>query len=117
MNAGFPKKGRGLTFGLWTCHQYVGDILSGLMTAAIVNAGFAWQYALVLPGLLSGAWGVVNFFCLPNSPADVGIIEESKASAASGGAAKSDSGGSIGFLQALQIPNVLSYAAAFGFFK
>ena len=33
----FPKKGRGLTFGLWTCHQYIGDIASGLTTAALIN--------------------------------------------------------------------------------
>ena len=23
----FPAKGRGLVFGLWTCHQYVNDVL------------------------------------------------------------------------------------------
>lgn len=26
MGAWYPAKGRGLVFGLWTCHQYVGDI-------------------------------------------------------------------------------------------
>ena len=24
----FPKKGRGLIFGLWTCHQYIGDFVA-----------------------------------------------------------------------------------------
>ena len=41
----FPKKGRGLIFGLWTCHQYIGDIVAALATAAIINAGFHWQRA------------------------------------------------------------------------
>ena len=74
----FPKKGRGLIFGLWTCHQYVGDIVSGCATAAIINAGFAWQWALVLPGVLNGLWGVVNFMFLPNKPSEVGLEPEEK---------------------------------------
>jgi len=111
----FPKKGRGLIFGLWTCHQYVGDIASGLCTAAIVNAGFGWQYALIGPGVLSALWGVVNFFYLPNEPAEVGIFEGDKKP---GSAAAAPGGGeSISFMKALMIPNVLNYAIAFGFFK
>uniref|UniRef100_A0A7S2N9V8 Major facilitator superfamily (MFS) profile domain-containing protein n=1 Tax=Haptolina brevifila TaxID=156173 RepID=A0A7S2N9V8_9EUKA len=111
----FPKKGRGLTFGLWTCHQYVGDIISGLATAAIINAGFDWRYALTVPGLLSGVWGVVNFYFLPNSPAEVGLQSEDDKKAEASGTSKG--GGTIGFMQALQIPNVIGYALAFGFFK
>jgi sugar phosphate permease len=112
----FPKKGRGLVFGLWTCHQYVGDILSGLSTAAIVNAGFNWRYALTVPGLLSGAWGVINFYFLPNQPSEVGLQsdEDKKAKASGGGTGGGDA---IGFMQALKIPNVIAYALAFGFFK
>ena len=56
----WPKKGRGLVFGLWTCHQYIGDIVAALATAAIVKAGFAWQWALLLPGIANGVWGVVE---------------------------------------------------------
>jgi len=112
----FPKKGRGLVFGLWTCHQYVGDIASGLTTAAIVNSGFAWQWALLLPGAISGAWGVVNFYFLPNSPDEVGLLAEGQV-AAKQGDKPADAGGTIGFMQALRIPNVIGYALAFGFFK
>ena len=48
----FPKKGRGLIFGLWTCHQFIGDIIAALATATIVHAGMPWQWALLLPGIL-----------------------------------------------------------------
>jgi sugar phosphate permease len=71
-----------------------------------------------VPGVANGIWGVVNLFFLPNSPAERGIeTEESRkadAAAASGTAAKAET---IGFMQALMIPNVLGYAIAFGFFK
>jgi len=109
----FPKKGRGLIFGLWTCHQYVGDIVAALATAAIIKAGFAWQWALWLPGILNGVWGVVNFYYLPNKPSEVGIETEGKAASTAAGS----SSGTVGFIQALMIPNVVPYAVAFGFFK
>lgn len=114
----FPKKGRGLIFGLWTCHQYVGDIVSGLATAAIVSLGFAWQWALIVPAIANGLWGVVNFFYLPNAPNEVGIeTEEEKGAKAKAAAGGGGGGGTIGFIQALKIPNVIGYATAFGFFK
>merc|ERR1719331_3574517 len=53
----FPKKGRGLIFGLWTCHQYIGDIVAALATAAIIKSGYAWQYALIVPGVANGIRG------------------------------------------------------------
>ena len=70
----FPKKGRGLTFGLWTCHQYIGDIASGLTTAALVNNGIHWMYALLLPGVLNFVWGLICLFFLPNKPDEVSGI-------------------------------------------
>ena len=115
MGAWFPAKGRGLIFGLWTCHQYIGDIVAALATAAIINAGFAWQWALLLPGVLNGVWGIVNFYYLPNKPSEVGIGEDEDKPGASGGGGGGS--GTIGFVQALQIPNVMGYALAFGFFK
>jgi sugar phosphate permease len=111
----FPKKGRGLIFGLWTCHQYIGDIVAALATAAIINAGFAWQYALLLPGVLNGLTGVANFMFLPNKPSEVGLEPAEQKAAASGGGG--GGGGSIGFVQALKIPNLMGYSIAFGFFK
>jgi len=123
MGAWWPKKGRGLIFGLWTCHQYIGDIVAALATAWMIGAGWPWQWALLVPGISNGIWGVVNFFFLPNRPEEVGIeTEESKAAksitADSGaGASAPAKQGTIGFVEALMIPNVLGYAIAFGFFK
>jgi len=110
----FPQKNRGLIFGLWTCHQYIGDIVAALATAAIINAGFAWQWALILPGVSNGVWGIVNFFYLPNSPVEIGIETEDEKKAVGSG---SSNGSTVGFKQALMIPNVMGYALAFGFFK
>mgnify|MGYP006143050233 CR=1 FL=1 len=93
----------------------MGDIVSGLATAAIINAGFAWQWALLIPAILNGVWGLLNIMYLPNSPAEVGLATQEEKKAASDGG--SSGGGSVGFMQALQIPNVLGYAIAFGFFK
>jgi OPA family glycerol-3-phosphate transporter-like MFS transporter 1/2 len=112
----FPKKNRGLIFGLWTCHQYVGDVVAALATAAIIKVGLPWQIALLLPGLANGVWGVVNLFYLPNNPSEVGIVTADDKPKASGGGG-GDSGGTVGFMQALRIPNVMGYAMAFGFFK
>jgi len=114
MGAWFPKKGRGLIFGLWTCHQYIGDIVAALATALIIKLGCPWQWALLIPGVLNGVWGVVNFFFLPNKPSEVGLETEDDKKAAASGAS---TGGTVGFIQALKIPNVLGYAMAFGFFK
>lgn len=117
MGAWFPKKGRGLIFGLWTCHQYIGDIVAALATAAIIKNGIPWQWALLIPGIANGVWGVVNFFFLPNRPAEVGIETEDEKKAALVGSSGASAQGTIGFMDALMIPNVLGYALAFGFFK
>mmetsp|Transcript_32522 Transcript_32522/g.68162 ORF Transcript_32522/g.68162 Transcript_32522/m.68162 type:complete len:382 (-) Transcript_32522:434-1579(-) len=113
----FPKKGRGLIFGLWTCHQYIGDIVAALATAALINAGFAWQWALLIPGLSNGVWGVINLFALPNNPSEVGIETEESKAAEAAGSSGGGGGSTVGFMQALRIPNVMGYALAFGFFK
>jgi hypothetical protein len=33
----FPKDNRGLIFGLWTCHQYVEDIVAAIASGYILN--------------------------------------------------------------------------------
>ena len=115
----FGKGNRGLIFGLWTCHQFVGDIIAALATAGIVAAGLPWQWALMLPGVLSGAWGIVNFYYLPNSPAEAGVEESKSATASSstGGGGGGGGGGTVGVVQAIMIPGVTGYSFAFGFLK
>ena len=113
----FPKKGRGLIFGLWTCHQFIGDIIAALATATIVHAGMPWQWALLLPGILSAVVGVINFTSLKNSPADAGLVTETAAESKAGGASATPAAAPIGFVRALMIPGVISYSIAFGFLK
>ncbi|GMI06796.1 hypothetical protein TrRE_jg3746, partial [Triparma retinervis] len=117
-------KNRGTIFGLWTCHQYLGDICAAVCTAAILHFGVNWLWALVLPAICNVAWGALCITLTPD-PAEMGIqvdaltkpkdptsapLPTHSTSAAAPSAA-------ISFFDALMIPNVLAYAVAFGFFK
>lgn len=140
----FPKKGRGLVFGLWTCHQYTGDIVAAVAGAYILDSGWLdWRMAMVIPLVLNGAWGLVNFTCVPNTPADLGLETGETIAAASAKAkaleeahglrhAEAQGAGTqhpapvpkdsasppaIGIKEAFLLPNVMGYAIAFGFFK
>lgn len=118
----FPKKGRGLIFGLWTCHQYIGDIVAALMGAWILEAsGLDWRYAIIIPMVLNGIWSIVNFLYVPNTPKDVGLetdeTREQDAKALASGLDKDAKPSAIGIVEAFQLPNVMGYAIAFGFFK
>ena len=118
----FPAKGRGLVFGLWTCHQYVGDIVAALASAWILSSGIDWRYCIIIPAVLNGIWSYINFQYVPNTPEDVGIVTEAskaraakQASSAAGDVAAEPA--PVGLVQAFMLPNVMSYAVAFGFFK
>lgn len=121
----FPAKGRGLVFGLWTCHQYIGDIAAALASAYIVRSGYDWRWCIIVPALINGLWAFVNFLMVPNTPEEAGIeTEASQAKEAAKDAAKvsghalvEEEAAPIGFFQAFMLPNVMNYAIAFGFFK
>lgn len=119
MGAWFPAKGRGLVFGLWTCHQYVGDIVAALASAWILRSTWNWKWCIVIPAVLNGLWGVVNLVSVPSSPQEAGLIKEKKTSSSTtaGHSQAGDKAAPIGFFEAFMLPNVLSYAIAFGFFK
>eukprot|EP01035_Chromulina_nebulosa_P017236 gene17236-22762_t len=122
----FSSKGRGLIFGLWTCHQYIGDIVAAIASGFILHAGYDWRLCIVIPAVVNGAWAFVNFLEVPNKPSDVGL---SKAEEENGSSRITTSDQNktvvviqerpeaVGFLQAFMLPNVLNYAIAFGFFK
>ena len=117
----FSKKGRGLIFGLWTCHQYVGDIVAALASAYILSLdNVDWRMCIWVPAILNGIWSYINFFHLPSTPADAGIItvaqKEAEAKAKNSANTEEDAH-TVGFLEAFMLPNVMSYAIAFGFFK
>ena len=117
-------KRRGLILGLWTCHQYCGDITAALCTAAVLKAGYAYWWALIIPAATNFLWGFLTLR-LVGDPVDVGIITddvrirmEKNAAKAAAGEDVDDSGPApITYAGALQIPMVAQYAFAFGFFK
>jgi OPA family glycerol-3-phosphate transporter-like MFS transporter 1/2 len=117
-------KRRGLIFGLWTCHQYCGDITAALCTAYVLNAGYAYWWALLIPAITNFGWGFLTLR-LVSDPVDMGIITddvrirmEKNAIKAAAGEEVDDSGPApISYAGALRIPMVAQYAFAFGFFK
>lgn len=117
-------KRRGLIFGLWTCHQYCGDITAALCTAYVLNAGYAYWWALFIPAVTNFLWGILTMRLIAD-PVDVGIITddvrirmEKNAKKAAMGEEVDDSGPApITYAGALRIPMVAQYAFAFGFFK
>lgn len=124
MGSWYSSKGRGLIFGLWTCHQYIGDIFAAIASAYILHNGIDWRLCIVIPAVVNGLWAFINFFQVPNRPEDVGLgnADASKTSSritTSEGTVRvvEDTPAPIGFIQAFMLPNVMSYAIAFGFFK
>lgn len=122
MGSWFPAKGRGLIFGLWTCHQYIGDLTAALFSAYILRSGYDWRLCIIVPAIVNGLWGVVNVVSVPSRPEDAGIVTESSSGKAgnteeSALLSSSSKAEPIGFLQAACLPNVANYAFAFGFFK
>lgn len=117
-------KRRGLIFGCWTCHQYCGDITAALCTAAVLNAGYAYWWALFIPAVTNFLWGFLTI-TLVADPVDAGIItddvrlrmEQNAAKAAKGEVVDEAGPAPISYAGALRIPMVAQYAFAFGFFK
>jgi len=114
-------KNRGLIFGCWTCHQYMGDITAAICTAYVLKIGMPYWWALLIPAITSLLWAILTLKLIPD-PAEAGIVtaetrlrnEKLKAQ----GKLLSDSGPPpISYANALKIPMVAQYATAFGFFK
>src|SRR5690606_20073644 len=123
----FGAKNRGFIFGTWTCHQYVGNIVAALVASAILSSPLPWVWALLIPAIANFIWGCVCYAYLPARPEDVGVVTEEMAARALTTQQHKDDGETstpsetilpppISFMDALRIPNVLSYAFAFGFF-
>jgi len=120
-------KRRGLIFGLWTCHQYCGDVTAALCTAWVLKIGLPYWWGLLIPSVTNILWGVLTLQLIAD-PADVGIITEevrirqeklaAKRAELAEGEVLEDSGPeAISWANALRIPMVAQYATAFGFFK
>jgi len=120
-------KNRGLIFGLWTCHQYCGDITAALCTALVLGIGLDYWWALFIPALTNIGWGFITMRLVAD-PYDMGVITpevrerqaklEAKRAQLTEGETLDESGPApISYANALRIPMVAQYAFAFGFFK
>jgi len=116
---------RGLIFGLWTCHQYCGDITAAVCTALVLGANLNYTYAILIPACTNIGWGYLTLKLVAD-PADIGIVtpevkirlEKLKAKQLETGSSEADEGPApITYAAALRIPMVAQYAFAFGFFK
>ena len=58
--------------GLWTCHQYIGDIAAAVASAYILRSGFDWRWCIIVPAIINGIWAFVNFYSVPNRPEEAG---------------------------------------------
>mmetsp|Transcript_20591 Transcript_20591/g.30519 ORF Transcript_20591/g.30519 Transcript_20591/m.30519 type:complete len:457 (+) Transcript_20591:105-1475(+) len=117
------EKNRGIIFGLWTCHQYVGDVAAQLASAAIFAVGWPYWWCLTIPALANVLWAFVTMQLVAD-PVDKDIItpevrirQQKNAEKAERGEEQDDGPKPIGFVEAFQIPMVAQYAIAFGFFK
>jgi OPA family glycerol-3-phosphate transporter-like MFS transporter 1/2 len=122
-------KNRGLIFGFWTCHQYMGDITAALCTAWVLGMGAPYWWALIIPAVANMLWAFLTMQLVAD-PYDMGIItpevkirqakfEAKKKEMAEQGISLEGDGGpqAISYVDALKIPMVAQYAFAFGFFK
>ena len=115
---------RGLIFGLWTCHQYLGDITAQLTTAYVLSQDYAYWWGLLIPSVTNVLWGFLTMRLIAD-PVDMGIVTdevrirmEKAAAKAKAGEIAEDSGPTpISYAGAFRIPMVAQYAFAFGFFK
>ena len=80
----FSSKNRGYIFGIWTCHQYIGDIVAALASAYIIHSGYDWRLCITIPAIVNGLWAFVNFFFIPNRPEELGIETEASKAASIG---------------------------------
>jgi sugar phosphate permease len=122
-------KKRGTIFGFWTCHQYLGDVCAALVTAYILNSGYAYWWALFVPAIANILFAFLTMQLVAD-PYDKGIITpevkirqakfeaKKKELAEKGETIEEDQGPqAISFIDAFKIPMVANYAFAFGFFK
>ncbi len=61
--------------GLWTCHQYVGDIAAAVFSAYILRSGMDWRWCIVVPAVINGIWAFANLLSVPNRPEEAGSAQ------------------------------------------
>ena len=132
------KGTRGGILGIWSSNANVGNMAgSGLTIATMavchaisphVEHDIGWQASILVSAAFALVMGLVTFFLLVETPADVGLAlpeddapglpvqDESEplmAPVASQGSRLGDERGGVSFLRALLIPGVVNYALAY----
>lgn len=70
----FPKGKRGVIMGIWNTHTSVGN-MAGSALAGIFAAN-AWGLSFIIPGIMIGTFGILNFLFLIPDPAHIGLAIE-----------------------------------------
>jgi MFS transporter, OPA family, solute carrier family 37 (glycerol-3-phosphate transporter), member 1/2 len=68
------KSKNGLIFGIWNSHTSIGNMLGTYIAAHYVDRD--WSMSFIVPGLIMGIVGFINFIFLVDSPELVGMQHE-----------------------------------------
>ncbi|XP_061405752.1 sugar phosphate exchanger 3-like [Lethenteron reissneri] len=78
----FGNKSRGFIFGVWSSCGCIGNILGALLVSTVIGYGYEYTFLVMASLLFSG--GIVVFFGMAVSPAEVGLplasVEEEETS-------------------------------------
>lgn len=106
------RKNRGLIYGLWTTHQYFGNIIAPVIIIFCNMAGAAWWWGLMWPVLINASWGAICYYFLPPFPS---TGPPAPTTALNTVPEEPPARSPISIRAALAIPSVPGYCIAFGF--
>ena len=62
------RRNRGLIYGTWTTHQYLGNIIAPVIIVLCNISHAKWWWGLMWPVFINAGWGLVCHFALPATP-------------------------------------------------
>ena len=115
------RRNRGLIYGTWTTHQYLGNIIAPVIIVLCNISHAKWWWGLMWPVFINAGWGLVCHFALPATPEAHARKEAAEKAALTGTTLNTvpeePAKRGITIKEALQIPSVAGYCIAFGFMK
>ena len=115
------RRNRGLIYGTWTTHQYLGNIIAPVIIVLCNVSHAKWWWGLMWPVFINAGWGLVCHFALPATPEAHARKEAAEKAALTGTTLNTvpeePAKRGITIKEALQIPSVAGYCVAFGFMK
>ena len=115
------RRNRGLIYGTWTTHQYLGNIIAPVIIVLCNISHAKWWWGLMWPVFINAGWGLVCHFALPATPEAHARKEAAEKAALTGSTLNTvpeePAKRGITIKEALQIPSVAGYCVAFGFMK